>query len=62
MRISDLILSLDGYGEPIELNFQGKRRFNTYCGSFITTFVFVVFILYSLQQFLFFAQKNDFAI
>ena len=62
MGLSELFLSLDGFGEPIELNFKGKKRFNTYSGSLITSFIYVVFLLYTLQQFIYFVQKKDFSI
>lgn len=61
-KIVDLILSLDSYGEAIELNFQGKTRFNTLCGSLISAFINVVVLLFTLQQGLHFLQKNDFSI
>ena len=59
MKILDLFLAIDGFGEPIELNFKGQKRFNTICGSLITSFVYIVFILYSVQQGISFVQKND---
>lgn len=56
---TDLILSLDGFGEGFQVNFKGSTRLGTYCGSLITTFVYVVFLLYSLQQGIKFVGKQE---
>ena len=45
----DLFLSLDTFGEALELNFKGKKRFTTVCGSLISTFLYVTFLMYTLQ-------------
>ena len=44
----ELLLSLDSFGQPIELNFKGTKSFNTLCGSLITAFLYTTFFLYTL--------------
>ena len=37
--ITNLLASLDSYGQPIELNFRGKSRFQTPFGGLISLMV-----------------------
>ena len=55
----DLFLSLDTFGEALELNFKGKKRFTTVCGSLISTFLYVTFLMYTLQQGVDFLNRSD---
>lgn len=62
VRLLDYFLSLDTFGGAIELNFKGKKRFTTVCGSLISTFLYVTFLMYSLQQGLNFLNRSDVSI
>ena len=59
INLFDLFLSLDSFGAPIELNFKGKKRFATVCGSLISAFLNITFVMYSFQRGLDFLNRSD---
>ena len=40
--ITNLLASLDSFGQPIELNFKGKSRFHTPLGGLISLIVNII--------------------
>ena len=58
-KVMDLFLSIDSFGQSLELNFKGKKHFSTVCGSLISTFIFVVIFLYSVNQGITLYKKED---
>ena len=62
MNPMDFFLSLDSFGESIELSYRGKKRFSTVCGSIISTFLYVTFFAYTVEQGLIFLKKEDITI
>ena len=46
----DLIKSIDWYGEPINMNYRGKNRYNTYCGTLMTILTCSVMVFYIIQK------------
>ena len=58
----DMLLSFDSFGSSINLNFRGKAKFSSVCGSLISLFLNTTFLLYALQQGLEFVNKSQFNI
>ena len=58
-KIIDIFLSLDSFGQAIDLNFKGKTKFSTICGSLISALVYIVLFLYSIEQLIIFYNKED---
>jgi len=46
----DLIKSIDWYGEPINMNYRGKARYNTYCGTLMTILTCSIMAFYTIQK------------
>ena len=46
-KIGGFLLGLDSFGQSIGLRIKGGNAYNTYIGSFVTTFCYVVTISYA---------------
>ena len=59
-KLSKLFLQFDQFGQPIELNYAGKKQFRTLCGSLISLIIMVIFVMYSFRQAIIFLKKQEF--
>ena len=57
--ITNLLASLDSYGQPIELNFRGKSRFQTPLGGLISLMVNIIVGWLTLVTFVEVARSEE---
>lgn len=59
-NLTNFVKSLDYFGSSIDLNFMGQSQFKTFCGGIITAYLYVTFLLYTIQQGNSFIKKDNY--
>ena len=58
-RFYNKLASMDAYGEPVSLNFQGNTKYSTACGGLITLLVYCLSFLLIRELFIQVYEQKD---
>ena len=59
MSFGKFVTSLDAFGEPVSLNYNGETRFKTKVGAIVSILIKSFLLVYTAQQFLDLVNYQD---